>query len=318
MKLNNLQSMLVLEQEKSVGAAARMLGLSQPALSHQIKQMEADLQQKLFVKKGRSLEFTAQGKLMLEYAHKICDLKAELVETFRFVGKKQESRFRIGISEQIQPTVLADMFQEARLKSLPMTQRLFLHVFEETAILARLEQKVIDLALVSKHSDEKTFRNLAHIEMPVGFMLPNSLGTEIIAGLQACCASGDFGGIANIIRHNNLPFVFPTDKYLLKKETTAFFDRIKVAPNVVMESDHLGMLLVAVIYGRGIALQPLATLPVEMRLPEKVTCIQPPQGLWKHSLWLVARREKDEALREKLYLTFAKAIRGWASPNPVA
>lgn len=316
MNLNSLKSFLVIEQERGVVAAAKKLGISQPALSHQMKQLEDALEHKLFAKRGRHTEITEEGRVLLECAKKVQRAEAELKETLQSFGQKNESTFRIGISEQLQPSVLADLFLESRLKAQPLAEKLALSIFDENVISSRLEQSAMDLALMARRPTEKALRVLAKIEVPVGLMVPNSLGREIIGSLQDKCIHSDFRGLALTIKKHKIPFLMPTEKYFLKRETDEFFTQLNIKPNVVMKTDSLNMLIVGAIYQKGVAVLPWACLPIEMRLPDKITCIEPPGGLWKQTLWLTARAKKDDAAREKVYAIFAKSIENWKSLKP--
>ena len=66
--------------EGSVIKAARKLRLGQPTLSTQLKQFEDNLGQQLFERKGRTLQLTEAGQMVLEYANEIFALGDEMVE----------------------------------------------------------------------------------------------------------------------------------------------------------------------------------------------------------------------------------------------
>lgn len=64
----------------SVVKAARKLRLGQPTLSTQLKVFEDHLGQKLFDRKGRTLQLTETGQMVLDYANEIFSLGDEMVE----------------------------------------------------------------------------------------------------------------------------------------------------------------------------------------------------------------------------------------------
>jgi DNA-binding transcriptional LysR family regulator len=66
-----LRSLLALAREGSVTAAAAATGLTQPAVSRQLDELEEEYGALLLQKKGRSLVLTAAGETLLAYAGRI-------------------------------------------------------------------------------------------------------------------------------------------------------------------------------------------------------------------------------------------------------
>ncbi|MGI3170278.1 LysR family transcriptional regulator [Pseudooceanicola sp. C21-150M6] len=73
-----LQIFLAVAEEGSLSAAARRLGLSQPTLGRQIKQLEAHSGLELFVRQPRGLVLTPQGQAILPAAQRMADAMAEV------------------------------------------------------------------------------------------------------------------------------------------------------------------------------------------------------------------------------------------------
>ena len=75
--------------------AAKVLHVSQSALSAQIRQLEERLGEQLFVREGRRLKLTDTGHLVLGYADGIFDLGSEMLG--RLKGRQEGvTRLRIG------------------------------------------------------------------------------------------------------------------------------------------------------------------------------------------------------------------------------
>lgn len=82
MNISYLDSFLTVVSKGSFSAAAKSLGISQPAVSFQVQAMEKYLGVSLFVRSGQKLKLTPEGESALSYARKISDnlsgLRAEI------------------------------------------------------------------------------------------------------------------------------------------------------------------------------------------------------------------------------------------------
>lgn len=93
---NHLYYFWVIANEGNLVKAARILLVSQSALSTQLKKLEHHLDTELFDREGRALKLTEAGQVTLEYANKIFSLGNELTSVLRH-NKKNKKTFRVGI-----------------------------------------------------------------------------------------------------------------------------------------------------------------------------------------------------------------------------
>ena len=71
MELEQLRQLDAIEREGTMSAAARVLHLSQPALSRSIQRLEADLGTPLFSRDGRRLALNDAGRVAVDWARQI-------------------------------------------------------------------------------------------------------------------------------------------------------------------------------------------------------------------------------------------------------
>lgn len=104
MDLKQFEYFVAIADAGSISEAARRLHLSQPPLSYQMKQLEAELGCPLFLRGHHEIELTAAGKLLYERATHILSYadstKREVAET----GKRRV--LRIGVTSSTSAIVL--------------------------------------------------------------------------------------------------------------------------------------------------------------------------------------------------------------------
>lgn len=132
---------------QSLTEASKQLHVSQSALSSQIRQLESQLEQKLFFREGRSLKLTENGKITLRYAERIFGLGTEMINTLKYNDTDRVQSIRIGSM-----STLSRNFQEKFL--LPILGRpeikLTLRSGSLDQLLTELERHQLDLILSNK------------------------------------------------------------------------------------------------------------------------------------------------------------------------
>src|SRR5699024_3500489 len=74
MEFRTLNYFLTVVQEKSISHAAEVLHISQPALSQQLKQLETELNTKLFDRGHRGIRLTEEGMYLANRGKEILSL----------------------------------------------------------------------------------------------------------------------------------------------------------------------------------------------------------------------------------------------------
>lgn len=78
MDMKNLRTFIQVAEQGSFTRAAQLLGFSQPAVTAQIKQLEAELEVQLFERIRHTVMLTQQGREVLGYAYQMTQLTQEL------------------------------------------------------------------------------------------------------------------------------------------------------------------------------------------------------------------------------------------------
>ncbi|MDO9182272.1 MAG: LysR family transcriptional regulator [Bacteriovorax sp.] len=98
----------------SIAKASLKLLIGQPALSAQLKQLEDELQTKLFERKNRKLVLTDAGKVVLKYADEIGLLGQELLQIVQEKSFATKTILRIGALDSVPKQIVWEITQRAR------------------------------------------------------------------------------------------------------------------------------------------------------------------------------------------------------------
>src|SRR2546421_12487636 len=93
MELSQLRTFREVAETLSFTRASERLNLTQSAVSHQIKALEVELGEPLFIRAKRGVKLSDAGKLALEYAERIIEEADALRE--RIGGDEHEPRGRV-------------------------------------------------------------------------------------------------------------------------------------------------------------------------------------------------------------------------------
>lgn len=97
MDLRQLTYFLAVAETRHLGRAAEKLHLSQPPLTRQIQQLEAELGVQLFKRTPRGMSLTAAGETLAHDARNIHSLVAQATERAKRAGQGQVGRLDVGL-----------------------------------------------------------------------------------------------------------------------------------------------------------------------------------------------------------------------------
>ena len=96
-------------QEKSFTKAAVLLKVSQPAVSHNVSELEKELGVKLFDRLHGETVLTPEGQVFMKYAHRFMSLSSEISDLFTDLP---QSQVRISVSEEIYTYILSKTLED--------------------------------------------------------------------------------------------------------------------------------------------------------------------------------------------------------------
>ena len=107
--LNQLRSFFLVAREKSVTKAAQILFITQPAVTMQIKSLEADLEIRLFNKYGKNLQLTHAGDVLFEYSERVFEIVEEMEYVVRGHAELKHGSLTIGTTRSFAKYLMPDL-----------------------------------------------------------------------------------------------------------------------------------------------------------------------------------------------------------------
>jgi LysR family cyn operon transcriptional activator len=105
-ELRHLIYFRTVAEEASFTRAAAVIGLRQPTLSHQIKQLEQALGVELFHRSRRQCRLTAAGEMLLPYARRVLGEMDALKRSLDDLSGLKRGSFALGVLPALAPRVL--------------------------------------------------------------------------------------------------------------------------------------------------------------------------------------------------------------------
>jgi DNA-binding transcriptional LysR family regulator len=152
--------------------AAQRLYLAQPSLSQQIRDLESQLKFPIFVRGGPHIQITDAGRLLVAYADTALRERDEIVSMARAIHLGQVPPLRLGFSSFINAALL-QTFREHYEAMFPGCE-IHLSGGDPILILQRLNQRIIDCAILPMPIDEDLYRVQQIAESPLVICMPSN------------------------------------------------------------------------------------------------------------------------------------------------
>jgi len=147
MDLRQLRTFVAVAELRHFARAAERCNLSQPAVSHQIRELEAGLGARLLNRDGRRVTLTVAGELLLEDARRILAAADRARERVQGATTGVRGRVRIGATETPGLYFLPDRLR--RYRDAHPQFELHFEIADLETILARVASNELDMAVVA-------------------------------------------------------------------------------------------------------------------------------------------------------------------------
>lgn len=219
---HHLYYFYVIAKEGSIAKASRRLRLGQPALSTQLKQLEASLGQPLFERKQQRLTITSFGQHVLDYATEIFRLGRELQESAK-EGATSPRRITLAIGAL--DSVPKDVVHQLVVKAYDIKE-CYISIIEAGVddLLRELQQHKLHLVISNTPAPiapRSQFYSRSIGEMPV-----------------IVCGAPKFASLKKDFPRSldGKPFVIPSRHSKLRFDIEQFFESRNLSPVIIGDS----------------------------------------------------------------------------------
>jgi DNA-binding transcriptional LysR family regulator len=152
-----LQIFHAVAKHLSFTRAAETLFMTQPAVTFQVKQLEEQLNTRLFDRAQGRISLTPAGQLAFEYAERILALSAELDTRLKEMGGQTAGPLLIGASMTVGEYVLPQLIGRFKARFPAVVPNLF--VGNSVAVQERVAERMLDLGFIEGDSHLSSLQN---------------------------------------------------------------------------------------------------------------------------------------------------------------
>lgn len=244
MDLRQLEYFVRVAELGSFTRASIELGVAQPALSRQVRQLEVELRQSLLSRNGRGAQPTEAGKLLLEHGRGILHQVAVAREELGAARGAMVGRVSIGLPPSLSRLITVPLTQAFRARlpeaMLTLTEGFSLQMYEALRV-----GKVDIAVLYNPERSAELDAELLHEEELVLISRRSARASDAQVRLAEVAA---------------LPLILPSRPNAFRLLVDNQLRSVGAVPQIVMEVDGLNAILNLVQDGAGHAVLPRYTL----------------------------------------------------------
>ena len=151
MEIQVLRNFLAVAREGNITNAANHIHIAQPSLSRQIKNLEKELGQQLFVRGSHSVSLTPEGMILRKRAEDVIAMVDKIEDEFCTMGDSVSGDIHIGAGETYLFRCIVDILKNMQ-KDYP---NIHCHLYSGNAaeVTERLDKGLLDFGLLMQPAD---------------------------------------------------------------------------------------------------------------------------------------------------------------------
>ncbi|NLK28027.1 MAG: LysR family transcriptional regulator [Clostridiales bacterium] len=227
-------------EKENISHAAKLLYISQPAVSKAISSLEENLNITLFIRSSRGVKLTEEGKILYEYTRNAFDTLQQAEDCIKRIHNLGIGQLRIGASSTLCKFLLLPYLKDF-VKEYPHI-KIMIESQSTIHTLKKLEKNTLDIGLVAKPDNEKSFHfsSLGEIE-DIFVATPSYLDNLKLREEQ----DEDIFSTANIMLLD--------EQNVTRKYIDEYFQLNQIQPNHILEVTGMDLLIEFAKTGLGVA-----------------------------------------------------------------
>jgi hypothetical protein len=157
-----LEYFLAVAREESITKAAKVLSMTQPPLSRQLKELEDELGKQLFIRGNKKVTLTEEGVLLRKRAEELIELMEKTKEEIRSSEERIHGTVLIGAGESDAVSFLARTARRLQMSHPDISYHLYSG--DATSITEKLDHGLIDFGLLVEPVDISKYE---YLRLPV-------------------------------------------------------------------------------------------------------------------------------------------------------
>lgn len=238
--LRELKTFLAVVRHGTFSAAGGAVGLTQSAVSAQIRNLEADIGEPLFERTGRAVRLNAAGRRLLPQAESMLELAARIRAS---AGDELSGDWHLGAIASVQSGLLPDVLRALGISAPGVMTRIVPGV--SLTLLDQVDKGDLDMAMI--------------VQPP--FALPGDLHARVIARepfVMIAPVDSDGESVEALLETH--PLVLYDRGSFGGRQVVRFLERRRLRPAIRLELDEIDAIARMVEFGLGVALIPLTGL----------------------------------------------------------
>jgi aminoethylphosphonate catabolism LysR family transcriptional regulator len=234
MRLTQLRSFHAVARAGGFTGAARLLHISQPTVTTQVRMLEEKYGIELFYRRGHVVRLTPLGEQLFEIAQKVFALESETVQLLQDSGELKSGQLRVGAVGPFHVTEMLARFNQ-RFPGLQVSVR----VGNSEEVRGTLLRYETDVAVLAHFTDDPRFHSVPYSRHPIVMFVNRGHRFARRSSIRIAELEGE-------------PLILREEGSTTRKALEDALAKAGVAPRVAMEIGSREAIREAVIMGVGI------------------------------------------------------------------